>query len=164
MEQKYGEDKIMNIDDSIITTAKLLLYESNKEHVLSAISKERNSYILHIFAYNYNWDDGFELPRALLENGFCELATALMIFYLADGYTYITEKADNHKCSEWSDFMKKLYTDITTGRYKTGNIAFSAPLTKIQIYKLAKLLDEQEHIFISNIEGENMEIEIQILF
>ena len=137
-----------------------LLYEEEDDKKRLAAIRSFDDEDLYVYAYNYNWDDGFEIPRALLENGFCELATALMIFYLADGYTYITEKADNHECSEWSDFMKKLYTDITTGRYKTGNVAFSAPLTKIQIYKLAKLLEEQEHIFISNIEGENMEIEI----
>ncbi len=34
----------------------------------------------------YNWDDGFEIPKEILKNRNCDLALALEIFYLADGY------------------------------------------------------------------------------
>lgn len=36
----------------------------------------------------YNWDDGFEFPSEVLENELCDLALALKIFYLGDGYGY----------------------------------------------------------------------------
>lgn len=37
----------------------------------------------------YNWDDGFEFPKTLLDSPLCDLSLALQIFDLADGYSYI---------------------------------------------------------------------------
>lgn len=39
----------------------------------------------------YNWDDGFDLAKEMLENPDCDLALALEIFYLADGYSYLID-------------------------------------------------------------------------
>lgn len=58
---------------------------------------------------DYNWDDGFDLPKELLENHDCDLALALEIFFLADGYSYLI---DNQRRT------------------------FQNPLTKVQRYKL----------------------------
>ena len=131
---------------------KVLLFESTQENVLKEITKEDNPNMLHVLACHYNWDDGFEIPRAILDNSCCELATALMMFYLADGETYLTEKSGNPKLPAWSEFIEKLYSDIKAGKYRTGDITFSVPLTKIQLYKLSKSIDEQEQIFITDIE------------
>jgi len=37
----------------------------------------------------YNWDDGFEIATEILDNPYCDLALALKIFYLADGFAYL---------------------------------------------------------------------------
>ncbi len=37
----------------------------------------------------YNWDDGFAIPKKILSNPHCDLALALKIFYLADGFAYL---------------------------------------------------------------------------
>lgn len=31
-------------------------------------------------AQNYNWDDGFDIPQAIVGNKYCDLGTALMEF------------------------------------------------------------------------------------
>lgn len=49
---------------------------------------------LKIQLKEYNWDDGFEFPRKLLNSPECDLAMALDIFYLADGYGYIQNYPD----------------------------------------------------------------------
>lgn len=86
----------------------------------------------------YNWDDGFELPKELLENPDCDLALALEIFYLADGYSYLTDKSRSTSLKEWKLFVEKLYADILEGKYTQTASIFANPLTKVQRYKLKK--------------------------
>lgn len=84
----------------------------------------------------YNWDDGFDLPKELLKNPNCDLALALEIFYLADGYSYLIDKSNNTSLKEWKFFVEKLYADILEGKYIQTESTFENPLTKVQRYKL----------------------------
>lgn len=106
---------------------------------------------LHQFAIDYNWDDGFDIPRKIIEKECCELSTALMMFYLADGIRYLENKEEAQKSSlkEWLKFTEDLYAKIVNGEYKVGNILFEPPLSKVQKYKLQKVLSDKEHVFIN---------------
>jgi len=84
----------------------------------------------------YNWDDGFDLPKELLENPYCDLSLALEIFYLADGYSYLIDKSRSTSLVEWKLFIEKLYVDILEGKYIQIASTFKNPLTKVQRYKL----------------------------
>ena len=96
-----------------------------------------NSKLRHLLL-EYNWDDGFGLPKELLENPDCDLALALEIFYLADGYSYLIDKSRSTSLKEWKLFVEKLYNDILEGKYIQTASTFENPLTKVQRYKLKK--------------------------
>ncbi len=92
----------------------------------------------------YNWDDGFEIPRKILSDSECDLALALDVFSLADGETYLYCKFDNHEIpddSEWYEFICKLYSDIINNKYpKTQNQRqFSEPATRTYKYTMKKM-------------------------
>ena len=70
-----------------------LLYSEDKDYTVSEIKGITNSELLHIIAGNYNWDNGFEIPYSIINNENCDLGTALMIFYYADGYR-VLERTD----------------------------------------------------------------------
>lgn len=86
----------------------------------------------------YNWDDGFDLPMELLENPNCDLALALEIFSLADGYNYLINESESAFLKEWKFFVEKLYADILEGKFIQTESTFENPLTKVQRYKLKK--------------------------
>lgn len=86
----------------------------------------------------YNWDDGFDLAKEMLENPDCDLALALEIFYLADGYSYLIDKSRSTSLKAWKLFVEKLYNDILEGKYIQTASTFENPLTKVQRYKLKK--------------------------
>lgn len=86
----------------------------------------------------YNWDNGFDFPRKLLGNPECDLALALEIFYLADGYAYLLGGAEGASSAEWRSFIERLYEDILQGRYIRTAAAFENPLNKVQRFKLKK--------------------------
>ena len=109
---------------------------------------------LYAIADNYNWDDGFGIPQEILDNDQCDLSTALLIFYRADGFSYLEDKTFDAKLPEWSDFIKRLYDAILAGKYPKGKNEFKVPLTKVQIYKLSKTMTEEEKIFIRDITNE----------
>ena len=60
----------------------------------------------------YNWDDGFEIPKEILSNPYCDLALALKIFYLADGFAYLDGFAEKGRLDEWEQFIYSLYNNI----------------------------------------------------
>ena len=87
----------------------------------------------------YNWDDGFEIPRQLLCDENCDLALALEIFYLGDGYRYlIDQECREERSGEWLEFISKLYRNIEAGHYKETGKSYHIPLSKVQRYQLSK--------------------------
>ena len=69
--------------------------------------------------FDYNWDDGFSFPQNLLNNDECDLALALDIFYLADGYGYIQNYPNvDYGTEDWLNFIETLMKDIIEDRYK----------------------------------------------
>jgi len=70
----------------------------------------------------YNWDDGLSFPKEILENPNCDLALALEIFYLADGYSYLDNSYGITGLTEWKAFISNLFNNILNGMFsKTGN-------------------------------------------
>lgn len=146
-----GENKISSV--------KTLLYDTDNDEVKRTIFQTEDQEILYIYAYNYNWDNGFDIPQAILDNEKCDLSIALFIFYRADGLRYLEEKIDNANIPQWSSFIKGLYDSILTGKYQRGEIEFKVPLSKVQLFKLKKGITEEENIFIENIEGKCLDFD-----
>lgn len=137
-----------------------LLYTIPIEDVKKTLSSCTDSTTLHVYAYNYNWNNGFDLPQIIVDNSACTLGTALLIFYSADGYRYLTEKNETSDLPDWLSFISDLYNRICVGCFTNSSISFSVPLSKVQIFRLKKQLDENELIFISPISGDNYDISI----
>lgn len=148
------------MDENKIVNVKALLYDADTDEVKRIISQTEDQEILYVYAYNYNWDNGFDIPQTVLDNKKCDLSIALLIFYRVDGLRYLTNKSDNEKLSHWFSFVKKLYYSILTGKYQKGKIGFKVPLSRVQIFKLKKVISEKDNIFIENIEGKCLDIDL----
>ncbi|MCM1541028.1 MAG: DUF4274 domain-containing protein [Blautia sp.] len=148
-------------DKTRISKLESWLYEyEDKDKIRAELAQTEDPEILYMYAYNYNWDDGFDIPQAILDHKKCELSTALLIFYMADGERYLSDKTDTGQESRWYSFVKDLHEAILAGRYQKGKIGFHAPLSKVQAYKLKKCLTMQENIFVEDIEGKNLDINV----
>lgn len=143
--------------DVEVQAAELLDIE-NQTILLNRVAEITDQRVLHLLGRGYNWDDGFAVPEAIINNPNCCLSTALELFYLADGVRYLKDKLDVEKSAlePWKCFITRLYTQIIQGRFKRIGIGFTPPLNKVEIYKLKKSLKPSEHIFIEAIEGENL--------
>lgn len=136
-----------------------MLYDKSIEEVLKDIDNINDSETLYVYANNYNWDNGFEIPEKIINKKCCDLSTALMIFYKSDGFRYLQEKNnENINLSDWSKFMKGLYVAILSGKFKKGTIKFELPLSKVQLYKLKKSININENIFIEEIGTQDLNI------
>ncbi len=141
------------MEDNKIKEMKALLYDAEKEEVKRSIVKMNDPEQLYRYAYNYNWDNGFDIPQLILDNNYCELSIALLIFYRADGLNFLVNKGSNENLQQWSAFIKSLYDSILSRAYRKGDIGFKVPLTKVEHYKLKKQITEAENIFIEDIDG-----------
>jgi hypothetical protein len=107
------------------------------------------------FLYSYNWDDGFKIPYKILDEKECTLQVALLIFEFADGFSYMENKGEGLELPEWSMFISGLYNRILNGEFKKSECVYYPDLTRVQIYKLKKLLSEEEYVFITPINIDN---------
>lgn len=95
----------------------------------------------------YNWDDGFTFPQSLLNDSGCDLALALKIFYLADGYSYLHRFLGQEPVGseQWLKFVEALYTRILENHFPDTESLFpgekhscALPLSKVQRFRLRK--------------------------
>ena len=136
-----------------------MLYDMNNEEVLKEMDNIIDPEILYVYSYNYNWSDGFDIPKKIIEKECCDLSTALMIINGADGYRYLQEKnIQNDNLDEWEKFIKSLYETILNRKYPISTIKFKPPLNKVQLYYLKKILDVNEKIFVEEIGTKNLNI------
>lgn len=148
------------MDENKILDVKALLYDADNDEVKRAIFQTEDQEILYVYAYNYNWDNGFDIPQAVLDNEKCDLSTALLIFYKADGLSYLANKTENRNLPQWSFFIKRLYDSILLGNYQRGEIEFKVPLSKVQLFKIKKAITKEKNIFTENIEGKCLNIDL----
>ncbi len=148
------------MDENKISSIKALVYDTDNDEVKRTIFQTEDQESLYVYAYNYNWDNGFDIPQTVLDNEKCDLSIALLIFYRADGLSYLENKSDNDNLPQWTFFIKRLYDSILTGKYHRGKIGFKVPLSKVQLFKLKKVITEDENIFTEDIEGKCLDIDL----
>lgn len=134
-----------------------LLGIEGQEILINKVAEITDERVLYSLGYSYNWDDGFAVPEAIINNPNCHLSTALEIFYLADGVSYLKDKQAVEKSSLelWKKFIVNLYDRIVNGEFERSSIGFIPPLGKVELYKLKKKLGLSEHIFLQKIEEKN---------
>lgn len=139
-----------------------LLYSKNRKDTIDEIKSITDFTLQHIIAGNYNWDNGFEIPYNIINNKNCDLGTALMIFYDADGYRALENKEElkNPNLKEWANFISKIGEKIINNEFKVNHIKFIPPLTKVQIFKLKKNNPSITKVFIEETDGCVVEIPI----
>ena len=87
------------MDENIIVNVKTLLCDADTDEVKRIISQTEDQEILYIYIYNYNWDNGFDIPQTVLDNKKCDLSIALLIFYRAGGLgsTIVVEEWEKYE-------------------------------------------------------------------
>lgn len=136
--------------------------ESNAKAVasLEQLQTEDEQFVL---LDNFNWNNGFEVPKAVLTHSKCSLSVALLAFYRADGIRYLLEGEAafaNSLSKEWEGFVKDVYTKILRGQFPSGAISFQPEITKIQKFKLKKLKPEIDERFLEDISGKDLNVVI----
>ena len=140
----------------------ILRSESNTEAVkqVKSIKTEEELFVL---LDNYNWDNGFEVPEAIINHPSCTLPVALLAFHRADGIQYLLEGEAvfaNRLSKSWEDFIKEVYDKILRKQYPKGSISFQPEITKIQKFKLNKLNPNLDLIILDGVLGKDLHIRL----
>ena len=136
------------------------LYNDNVSQAIKYVQNISDEETLFVYAYNYNWDDGFEIPKAIMANKYCTLSVALLLFRTADGLTFLQDQSSADSLPEWKDFITMLYEKIINKKFISGKASYDPELSKVQEYKLKKVLSSSENIFITRIAGEDYGVSI----
>ncbi len=57
------------MDENKIVNVKALLYDADTDEVKkNYFSNGRSRNFICVYAYNYNWDNGFDIPQTVLDN------------------------------------------------------------------------------------------------
>ena len=136
------------------------LYNDSPSQAIEYVNSIEDEETLFVYAYNYNWDDGFEVPTAILNNSTCTLSIALLIFSALDGNYYLQEKEEADGTKGWMKFVGDLYKRILKNEFPKGKTSFDPQLSRVEEYKLKKALNSNELVFITPIEGTDCYIEL----
>lgn len=116
--------------------AEEIVHSENAAQIVVGLS---DPHLLHALLDHYNWDDGFEVPLAIANNPACELATAIRLFWLADGGSWIQmSNKERAKASDHDAFCSALFGRITAGSYSVVTVSYVKDLPKVAQYKFEK--------------------------
>ncbi len=148
------------MDEKDIIFLEQLLYNTDKDYVVSQLKNIDNPLLLHYFAANYNWNSGFDVPTVILENEACDLGTGLLMFHYADGYRLLesSDETSSSSLEEWKVFLRKIYNKLLSLDFKSQDISFDPELTKIQKYKLKKHNPDLPDVLICKSPGKEIDI------
>lgn len=152
---KMNKHQIQQISD--------ILYTESNVKAVSYINNLQTEDELFVLLDNFNWDNGFEMPQAVIDHSKCTLSIALLAFYRADGIRYLLDAEaaySNSLSKEWEDFVKDVYDKIIRKKFPNGNITFQPEITRIQKFKLKKLKLALNSISIDGVSGKDLNIVI----
>ena len=138
-----------------------ILYSENKSEVVKLVQSINAEDELFVLLDNYNWDNGFEVPEAIITHTNCTLSVALLAFYRADGLRYLFEGEDafaNPLSKSWKTFIKEIYDKILKEHYPIGNISYDPEITNIQKFKLKKLHPNLSSFILDGDSGKDLHI------
>ena len=115
---------------------------------------------LYLYAFNYNWEGGFDIPNIILNNPMCTISTAKLTFWRADGVNYLRRKDYDDDLPEWSVFISKLYSRIFAQEFRPDDFQLIVPLSKLQKLKLKKEIDLQDQFLVEDSAGIDLDIEV----
>jgi len=138
-----------------------ILHSESKAEVVKLVQSISSEDELFVLLDNYNWDNGFEVPEAIITHPNCTLPIALLAFYRADGIRYLFEEEDTFKnrlSKSWDIFIKKVYDNLLKERYPSGSISYQPEITTIQKFKLKKLHLNINSFILDGVSGKDVQI------
>ncbi len=137
-----------------------LIYNASEDDVKRYLQSCKDEEALYLYAFNYNWEGGFEIPNMILDNPMCTISTAKLIFWRADGANYLRNKVFDDDLPEWSTFISKLYSRILAQEFKPDHFRLIVPLNTIHKLKLKKEIDLQDRFLLEDSAGIDLDIEV----
>ena len=140
-----------------------ILYAESNAKAVARLEQLQTEDELFVLLDNFNWDNGFEVPKAVLNHFKCSLSVALLAFYRADGIRYLLEGEvafANSLLTECEGFVKDVYDKMLRGHFPSGTISFQPEITTIQKFKLKKLKPEIDERFLKGISGKDLNVVI----
>ena len=140
-----------------------ILYSENNAEAVELVKSINSEDELFVLLDNYNWDNGFEVPEAIINHPNCTLPVALLAFHRADGIQYLLEGDiifANRLSKSWENFIKEVYDKILNNQYPNGSIPFQPEITKIQKFKLNKLNPNLDSFILDGVLGKDLHIHL----
>lgn len=138
-----------------------ILYSESNAKAVELVKSINSEDKLFVLLDNYNWDNGFEVPEAIINHPNCTLPVALLAFHREDGIQYLLEGEAifaNRLSKSWENFIKEVYDKILKKKYPKGSISFQPEITKIQKFKLNKLNPNLDSFILDGVLGNDLHI------
>ena len=151
------------MDEIKLNKLSYILYSESNAEAVELVKSINSEDELFVLLDNYNWNNGFEVPEAIINHPNCTLSVALLAFHRADGIQYLLEGEAvfaNRLSKSWENFIKEAYNKILKKKYPNGSISFQPEITKIQKFKLNKLTPNIDPIILDGVLGKDLHIRL----
>lgn len=79
------------MDEIKLNKLSYILYSESNDKAVELVKSINSEDELFVLLDNYNWNNGFEVPEAIITHPNCTLSVALLAFHRADGIQYLLE-------------------------------------------------------------------------
>ena len=151
------------MDEIKLNKLSYILYSESNDKAVELVKSINSEDELFVLLDNYNWNNGFEVPEAIITHPNCTLSVALLAFHRADGIQYLLEGEAvfaNRLSKSWEDFIKEVYDKILKEQYPNGSVSFHPEITKIQKFKLNKLNPNLSSFILDGVSGKDLHISL----
>ncbi len=151
----YGNEEL----DALYGDGSQKCMEALKKRECELVGEISDPVTLHLLVSHYNFDDGFEIPKAIIENKNCCMSTALYLFYLSEGLDlllsnreeFLSEEPDYSK--NRAGFLLKLEQMILDGAFSDFKIQYTPPFSRTDRYCIKKYNLDIPEVFLAEIQG-----------
>ena len=151
------------MDEIKLNKLSYILYSESNDKAVELFKSINSEDELFFLLDNYNWNNGFEVPEAIITHPNCTLSVALLAFHRADGIQYLLEGEAvfaNRLSKSWEDFIKEVYKKNMKQKYPKGSISIQPEITKTQKFKLNKLTPNLDPIILDGVLGKDLHIRL----
>ena len=151
------------MDEIKLNKLSYILYSESNDKAVELVKSINSEDELFVLLDNYNWNNGFEVPEAIITHPNCTLSVAVLAFHQADGIQDLLEGEAvfaNRLSKSWENFIKEVYDKIFRKQYPKGSISFQPEITKIQKFKLNKLNPNLDLIILDGVLGKDLHIRL----
>lgn len=146
------------MDNNSYLKAQELLSTEDLSAVLDVVRNTDDNALMYFLINDYVWDNGFDIPRAVLNNPNVQPAILLLLFYRADGIRVLLnpDALNVSLLKDWPSFVREVMAKLDSIDKTQNTYAYIPEMSKVEMFKAKKASPNLPEFYFDGFSGEHL--------